>query len=73
MPCFSCPFCNQAGQNRRLFQRQFLFYEVYDNEAAFQSRRTSEHFRKYAEVAASMVAKRVSRTMSVTASNSHAK
>jgi (4S)-4-hydroxy-5-phosphonooxypentane-2,3-dione isomerase len=51
----------------------FLLYEVYDNETAFQSHRTSEHFKKYAEVTAKMVAKRESRTMSVTASNAHGK
>jgi autoinducer 2-degrading protein len=51
----------------------FLLYEVYDNEAAFQAHRASDHFKKYAEVTAKMVAKRESRTMSVTASNAHGK
>jgi (4S)-4-hydroxy-5-phosphonooxypentane-2,3-dione isomerase len=40
----------------------FLF-EVYENEAAFQSHRASEHFKKYAALTANMVAKRVSRPM----------
>lgn len=40
----------------------FLF-EVYENEAAFQAHRASEHFKKYAALTANMVAKRVSRPM----------
>jgi (4S)-4-hydroxy-5-phosphonooxypentane-2,3-dione isomerase len=51
----------------------FFLYEVYDNEAAFQAHRASEHFKKYAATTAKMVAKRESRTMSVTASNAVAK
>jgi quinol monooxygenase YgiN len=27
--------------------RRFMFYEVYDNEAALQAHRDSEHFRRY--------------------------
>jgi (4S)-4-hydroxy-5-phosphonooxypentane-2,3-dione isomerase len=51
----------------------FFLYEVYDNEAAFQAHRASDHFKKYAATTAKMVAKRESRPMSVTASNSVAK
>jgi (4S)-4-hydroxy-5-phosphonooxypentane-2,3-dione isomerase len=48
----------------------FLLYEVYDNEAAFKAHRASDHFKKYAETTAKMVAKRDARPMSVIASNS---
>jgi (4S)-4-hydroxy-5-phosphonooxypentane-2,3-dione isomerase len=51
----------------------FFLYEVYENEAAFQSHRASDHFKKYAATTAKMVAKRESRPMSVIASNSQAK
>jgi autoinducer 2-degrading protein len=51
----------------------FFLYEVYDNEAAFQAHRASEHFKKYAATTAKMVAKRESRPMTVTASNAVAK
>ncbi len=47
----------------------FFLYEVYDNEAAFKAHRETEHFKKYAAATANMVAKRVSRPMSVVASN----
>jgi autoinducer 2-degrading protein len=46
-----------------------FLYEVYDNEAAFQSHRASEHFKKYAALTANMVAKRVSRTMAAIGTN----
>jgi autoinducer 2-degrading protein len=51
----------------------FFLYEVYENEAAFQAHRASDHFKKYAATTASMVAKRETRPMSVTASNAQAK
>jgi (4S)-4-hydroxy-5-phosphonooxypentane-2,3-dione isomerase len=51
----------------------FFLYEVYENEAAFQAHRASEHFQKYAATTAKMVAKRESRPMTVTASNAVAK
>jgi autoinducer 2-degrading protein len=51
----------------------FFLYEVYENEAAFQAHRASEHFKKYAATTAKMVAKRESRPMSVIASNSVAR
>lgn len=47
----------------------FFLYEVYDDEAAFKAHRASEHFKKYAEVTAKMVAKRDARPMSVIKSN----
>jgi (4S)-4-hydroxy-5-phosphonooxypentane-2,3-dione isomerase len=47
----------------------FFLYEVYDSEAAFKEHRASEHFKKYAEVTAKMVAKRDARQMSVIKSN----
>jgi (4S)-4-hydroxy-5-phosphonooxypentane-2,3-dione isomerase len=50
----------------------FLLYEVYENEAAFQAHRATDHFKKYAATTANMVAKRDARQMSVTASNAHA-
>jgi autoinducer 2-degrading protein len=51
----------------------FLLYEVYDNEAALQAHRASDHFKKYAATTANMVAKREARPMSVVASNAQAK
>jgi (4S)-4-hydroxy-5-phosphonooxypentane-2,3-dione isomerase len=51
----------------------FLLYEVYDNEAAFQAHRATDHFKKYAATTGNMVAKRDARTMSVIASNAQAK
>jgi quinol monooxygenase YgiN len=51
----------------------FLLYEVYDNEAAFQAHRATDHFKKYAATTASMVAKREARPMSVIASNAQSK
>jgi autoinducer 2-degrading protein len=51
----------------------FLLYEVYENEAALQAHRASDHFKKYAAATASMVAKREARPMSVVASNAQAK
>jgi autoinducer 2-degrading protein len=47
----------------------FLF-EVYDDEAAFKVHRASEHFKKYASLTASMVAKRVTRPMAAIGTNS---
>jgi quinol monooxygenase YgiN len=47
----------------------FFLYEVYDDEAAFKAHRASDHFKKYAEVTAKMVAKRDARPMAVLASN----
>ena len=47
----------------------FFLYEVYDNEAAFKAHRAGEHFKKYMEVTAKMVAKRDARPMSVVAQN----
>jgi (4S)-4-hydroxy-5-phosphonooxypentane-2,3-dione isomerase len=51
----------------------FLLYEVYDNEAAFQAHRATDHFKKYAATTGAMVAKRDARQMSVTATNAQAK
>jgi (4S)-4-hydroxy-5-phosphonooxypentane-2,3-dione isomerase len=51
----------------------FLLYEVYDNEAAFQAHRATDHFKKYAATTGAMVAKRDARQMSVIASNAQAK
>jgi autoinducer 2-degrading protein len=51
----------------------FFLYEVYENEAAFQAHRASDHFKKYAATTANMVAKRESRPMSVIASNAQGK
>jgi quinol monooxygenase YgiN len=51
----------------------FFLYEVYDNEAAFKAHRETEHFKKYMAATGNMVAKRLSRTMSVMAANAQAK
>ena len=51
----------------------FLLYEVYDNEAAFQAHRATDHFKKYAVTTAGLVAKREARPMSVIASNARSK
>jgi (4S)-4-hydroxy-5-phosphonooxypentane-2,3-dione isomerase len=50
-----------------------FIYEVYDNEAALQAHRASEHFKKYAATTAKMVAKRDARPMSIVAANAHGK
>jgi (4S)-4-hydroxy-5-phosphonooxypentane-2,3-dione isomerase len=50
-----------------------FLYEVYDNEAALQAHRASEHFKKYAAATAKMIAKREVRPMSIVAANMHAK
>jgi quinol monooxygenase YgiN len=40
-----------------------LLYEVYDNEAAYQAHRATDHFKKYAATTASMIAQRNARPM----------
>lgn len=47
----------------------FFLYEVYDSEAAFKAHRETEHFKKYMAATGNMVAKRLSRPMSVMAAN----
>jgi quinol monooxygenase YgiN len=47
-----------------------FLYEVYDNAAALDSHRATDHFKKYAAATANMVAKRDVRGMSVVAFNS---
>ena len=47
-----------------------FLYEVYDNEAAVQAHRTTDHFKKYAATTANMVAKRTVRAMKPVAFNS---
>lgn len=65
------PGCRQfdvlvlAGNPNHIF-----LYEVYDNEAAFQAHRASDHFKKYAALTGTMVAHRDSRPMSPVAFNS---
>jgi (4S)-4-hydroxy-5-phosphonooxypentane-2,3-dione isomerase len=47
-----------------------FLYEVYDNEAAYQAHRTTDHFKKYAAATANMVAQRNPRPMTPIAFNS---
>jgi (4S)-4-hydroxy-5-phosphonooxypentane-2,3-dione isomerase len=47
-----------------------FLYEVYDNEAAYQAHRTTDHFKKYAAATANMVAQRNPRPMTPVAFNS---
>lgn len=49
-----------------------FLYEVYDNEAALEAHRQTEHFKKYAAATKNMVADRSVRAMSVIALNSKA-
>jgi (4S)-4-hydroxy-5-phosphonooxypentane-2,3-dione isomerase len=49
-----------------------FLYEVYENEAAFQAHRASDHFKKYAATTKDMVAKRDARPMTPIAFNSRA-
>jgi (4S)-4-hydroxy-5-phosphonooxypentane-2,3-dione isomerase len=43
------PGCRQyVAHQHRENARQFLVYEVYDNEAALQAHRDSAHFKQYA-------------------------
>jgi (4S)-4-hydroxy-5-phosphonooxypentane-2,3-dione isomerase len=46
-----------------------FLYEVYDNEAAYQAHRTTDHFKKYAAATANMVAQRNPRPMTPVAFN----
>jgi (4S)-4-hydroxy-5-phosphonooxypentane-2,3-dione isomerase len=50
-----------------------FIYEVYDNEAAAQAHRATDHFKKYAATTAKMVVKREVRPMSIVAANMHGK
>jgi autoinducer 2-degrading protein len=50
-----------------------FIYEVYDNDAAVQAHRATDHFKKYAATTAKMVVKREVRPMSIIAANMHAK
>ena len=64
------PGCKQFDVLMLASDPNHLFlYEVYDNEAAFQAHRASEHFKKYATVTANMVAKRVARPMTAIGTN----
>ena len=47
-----------------------FLYEVYDNEAAYQAHRTTDHFKKYAATTGGMVAQRNARPMTPIAFNS---
>lgn len=49
---------------------QIFIYEVYENEAAVQAHRATDHFKKYLAVTKDMVAKRQSRPMTTVASYS---
>ena len=42
---------------------QILLYEVYENEAAVQTHRATDHFKKYMATTKDMVVKRLSRPM----------
>jgi quinol monooxygenase YgiN len=42
---------------------QLVLYEVYENEAAVQAHRASEHFKKYMAATANLVSKRQSRPL----------
>jgi (4S)-4-hydroxy-5-phosphonooxypentane-2,3-dione isomerase len=46
-----------------------FLYEVYDNEAALNAHRATDHFKRFAATTADMVAKRDVRAMSVVAFN----
>jgi autoinducer 2-degrading protein len=50
-----------------------FIYEMYDNEAALQAHRATDHFKKYAATTANMVAKREARPMTVVAANTQGK
>ena len=50
-----------------------FIYEVYDNEAAAQAHRTTDHFKKYAATTANMVTGRSVRPMKPVAFNSKAR
>jgi quinol monooxygenase YgiN len=50
-----------------------FLYEVYDNEAALDAHRKTEHYKKYQATTAGMVADRSVRAMSVIALNSKAR
>jgi autoinducer 2-degrading protein len=65
------PGCRQFDIMVLASNRNHVFlYEVYDNEAAYQAHRNTEHFKKYAATTANMVAQRNARPMTLIASNS---
>ncbi len=50
-----------------------FIFEVYDNAAAFEAHRTTDHFKKYAATTKEMVAKREARAFTSVAMNSKGK
>jgi quinol monooxygenase YgiN len=50
-----------------------FLYEVYDNAAALEAHRATAHFKKYAETASPMIARRVARHMSPIGFNAKAR
>jgi (4S)-4-hydroxy-5-phosphonooxypentane-2,3-dione isomerase len=65
------PGCRQFDVHVLASDPNHVFlYEVYDNVAAYQAHRTTDHFKKYAAATANMVAKRNPRPMAPIAFNS---
>jgi quinol monooxygenase YgiN len=64
------PGCRQFDVHVLASNPNHVFlYEVYDNEAAYQAHRTTDHFKKYAAATANMVAQRNPRPMTPVAFN----
>jgi autoinducer 2-degrading protein len=67
------PGCQQFNIHVLASNPDHVFlYEVYDNEAAAQAHRASDHFKKYQATVANMVAKREVRPMTSIAFNAKA-
>lgn len=68
------PGCRQFDVLFEESDRHHVFlYEVYDDAAALEAHRATPHFKRYAEITAPMIAKRVARHMSPIAFNSKAR
>jgi autoinducer 2-degrading protein len=67
------PGCREFNIHVQASNPNHVFiYEVYDNAAALEAHRTTDHFKKYAATTAKMVAKRDVRAMTSVALNAKA-
>jgi (4S)-4-hydroxy-5-phosphonooxypentane-2,3-dione isomerase len=68
------PGCREFNIHTQANNPNHVFiYEVYDNAAALEAHRTTDHYKKYAAATANMVAKRDVRAMTSVMFNAKAK
>jgi quinol monooxygenase YgiN len=68
------PGCREFNIHTQASNPNHVFiYEVYDNAAALEAHRATDHYKKYAAATANMVAKREVRAMTSVAFNAKAK